>query len=92
MIFLNLVVDFYSNQINQNRTVNKNNTSEFAWDFETIKQAAKNGTIKLEANKDGIIKIETKKDGVVKLENNKDGTIIIDPETIRKLKNANSVC
>jgi hypothetical protein len=40
-------------------TIN-NNTSEFVWDFETIKQAARNGTIKLEANKDGIIKIETK--------------------------------
>ncbi|PKK80071.1 Pkinase-domain-containing protein [Rhizophagus irregularis] len=71
-------------------TVN-NNTSEFIWDFETIKQAAKNGTIKVEANKDGIIKIETKKDGVIKLETNKDGTIIMDPATIRKLKNANSL-
>lgn len=78
--------------LKSNRTVNNNNTSEFIWDFETIKQVAKNGTIKVEANKDGIIKIETKKDGVIKLETNKDGTIIMDPATIRKLKNANSVC
>lgn len=69
-------------------TVNSNKTSEFIWDFETIKQAAKNGTIKLEASRDGTIKIETKKDGTIKLETNKDGTIKMDPETIRQLKNA----
>ncbi|CAI2173384.1 5819_t:CDS:10 [Funneliformis geosporum] len=65
-----------------------NNITELVWDFETIKQAAKNGTIKLETSKDGTFKIETKNDGTIKLETNKDGTIKLDPATIKRLEKA----
>lgn len=68
-------------------TINNHGT-ELIWDFETIKQAAKNGTIKLEASEDGTFVVETKKDGTIKLETNKDGTIKLDPATIKRLENA----